>query len=139
MELVIMQKNRILIVDDQKRARDSLRALMSTWEQAGEIEEATNGLEAIGQAQIFNPNIIVMDVRMLKLDGIKAAQVIKQINPDVKIVILSMFPEYDQKSMQVCADAFISKGESPERLLAVVQLVAASITHNETSDLWIER
>ena len=50
-----MSKFRIMIVDDQKRARDSLRALLNTWEGTGEIQEAANGLEAIGLAQIFTP------------------------------------------------------------------------------------
>lgn len=123
-----MSKFRIMIVDDQKRARDSLRALLNTWEGTGEIQEATNGLEAIGLAQIFNPNIIIMDVRMIKLDGIQAAHVLKQRSPSVKIIFLSMYPDYDKDAMQTCADAFVSKGESPARFLNVVQMVALGMS-----------
>ena len=122
-----MRKFRILIADDQKRARDSLKALISTWERAGELKEAVNGLEAIGQSQIFDPDIILMDARMFKLDGIQAAHIIKQTKPNVKIIIVSMFPDYDLQASQISVDAFVSKGESPERLLAVIQLISAGI------------
>lgn len=126
-EVAPMTKIRLLIVDDQKRARDSLRALLSTWEGTGEIQEASNGLEAIGLAQIFNPDLVIMDVRMCKLDGIQATHYLKQFNPQLKIVILSMYQDYILDAMHSCADAFVSKGESPERLLNIVQLVAAGI------------
>lgn len=132
-EVSLMRKFRILIVDDQKRTRDSLKALFSTWEEAGEIQEATNGLEAIGQVQVFCPDIIVMDVRMCRLDGIQTTQFIKQNTPDVKIVILSIYQEYDVDAMRACADAFVSKGESPERLLNIVQMVAAGIETEQLS------
>ncbi len=122
-----MNKLRIMIVDDQKRARDSLRALLRTWDLAGEIQEATNGLEAIGLVDIFCPDIIVMDVRMVKMDGIQAAKIIKNKAPNVKIIILSLYPDYDQDAMRACADAFVSKGESPERLLTIIQLVSAGV------------
>lgn len=126
-EVASMTKFRLLIVDDQKRARDSLRALLSTWEGAGEIQEASNGLEAIGMAQIYNPDLVIMDVRMCKMDGIQATHYLKQQNPLVKIVILSMYQDYILDAIHSSADAFVSKGESPERLMNVVQLVAAGI------------
>lgn len=116
-----------MIVDDQKRARDSLRALLNTWEQTGEIQEATNGLEALGLVDIFNPDIIVMDVRMIKMDGIQAAKFIKKKAPCVKVIILSIYPDYDEDAMRACADAFVSKGESPERLLTIIQLLATGV------------
>lgn len=125
-----MQKYRLMIVDDQKRTRDSLTALLRTWEQAGEIQEAVNGLEAIGLAQVFQPDIILMDVRMCKMDGIQAARIIKQQAPQVKVIILSMYPDFDHEAMDANADAFVSKGESPERLLGIIQMLAVGIDIN---------
>lgn len=125
-----MQKYRLMIVDDQKRTRDSLTALLRTWEQAGEIQEAVNGLEAIGLAQVFQPDIILMDVRMCKMDGIQAARIIKQQAPQVKVIILSMYPDFDLEAMDANADAFVSKGESPERLLGIIQMLAVGIDIN---------
>ncbi len=126
-----LQKYRIMIVDDQKRTRNSLRDLLHSWEQAGEIQEGVNGLEAIGLAEVFQPEIILMDVRMCKMDAIQAARVIKQQAPQVKVIILSMYPDFDIEAMDANADAFVSKGESPERLLGIIQMLAAGIETGE--------
>lgn len=125
------RKMRVMIVDDQKRTRDSLAALLRTWEQSGEIREAENGLEAIGLAQIFRPDMILMDVRMVKLDGIQAARAIKQLIPRTKLIILSMYSDFDEDAMQANADAFVSKSESPERLLGIVQMLSNLILPDE--------
>jgi DNA-binding NarL/FixJ family response regulator len=124
-----------MIVDDLKRTRDSLAALLLTWEQVGEIREAANGLEAIGLAQVFQPDLVIMDVRMLKLDGIDATRIIKQNTPEVKVVVMSMYPEYDDKAMLANADAFISKGETPERLLAIIQLLLIGVGKDDKGEV----
>ncbi len=130
-----MRKLRLMIVDDLKRTRDSLAALLLTWEQVGEIREAANGLEAIGLAQVFQPDLVIMDVRMLKLDGIDATRIIKQNTPEVKVVVMSMYPEYDDKAMLANADAFISKGETPERLLAIIQLLLIGVGKDDKGEV----
>lgn len=130
-EVQTMRKLRVMIVDDQKRTRDSLAALLRTWEQTGEIREAANGLEAIGLAQVFQPDMILMDVRMLKMDGIQAARVIKQQMPQTKVIVLSVYSDLDGEAMQANADAFISKSESPERLLGIVQMLSIMIDPDE--------
>jgi len=131
----VMRKLRLMIVDDLKRTRDSLAALLLTWEQLGEIREAANGLEAIGLAQVFQPDLVIMDVRMLKLDGIDATRIIKQNTPEVKVVVMSMYPEYDDKAMLANADAFISKGETPERLLAIIQLLLIGVGKDDKGEV----
>ncbi len=131
----VMRKLRLMIVDDLKRTRDSLAALLLTWEQVGEIREAANGLEAIGLAQVFQPDLVIMDVRMLKLDGIDATRIIKQNTPEVKVVVMSMYPEYDDKAMLANADAFISKGETPERLLAIIQLLLIGVGKDDKGEV----
>ena len=131
----VIRKLRLMIVDDLKRTRDSLAALLLTWEQVGEIREAANGLEAIGLAQVFQPDLVIMDVRMLKLDGIDATRIIKQNTPEVKVVVMSMYPEYDDKAMLANADAFISKGETPERLLAIIQLLLIGVGKDDKGEV----
>ncbi len=126
-----MRKLRVMIVDDQKRTRDSLAALLRTWEQTGEIQEATNGLEAIGLVQVFQPDMILMDVRMVKLDGIQAARIIKQQSPRTKMIVLSMCPDFANEAMDANADAYVSKSESPERLLSIVQMLSILIDADE--------
>jgi DNA-binding NarL/FixJ family response regulator len=114
---------RILIVDDQPRARSSLKALLSTWPQAGEMHEASNGREAVQLVEELRPDVVLMDVRMPEIDGLKATVQIKALWPQVKVIVLSMYPEYRDEALTVGADAFVGKGEAPVRLLDLLSAV----------------
>ena len=114
---------RILIVDDQPRARKSLRALLSTWPRALEIHEAANGREAVQLVEELQPVVVLMDVRMPEVDGLKATLQIKAMWPQVKVIVLSMYLEYNDEALAVGADAFIGKGDAPEKLLDLLSAV----------------
>ena len=117
---------RILVVDDQPRTRQSLKALLATQFQRIEMHEARNGVEAIRCLEDWTPDVVLMDARMSEIDGVEATRRIKQQVPQIKVVILSLYPEYQADALAAGADAFISKGEPPERLLAVLATVAGS-------------
>jgi DNA-binding NarL/FixJ family response regulator len=117
---MIAEPIRILIVDDQPRARKSVKALLSTWQRAGEIYEAGNGREAVQRARECQPDVVLMDVRMPEVDGLKATVQIKALWPRIKVVVLSMHLEYRVEALAVGADAFVGKGEPADRLLAVL-------------------
>jgi DNA-binding NarL/FixJ family response regulator len=108
---------RILIADDQKRTRHSLKALLATSLPKPEIWEAGSGAEAMRLAEDVQPHLIVMDVRMPEIDGLVATRGIKSRWPEIKVLVLSMYPGYREKARAAGADLFVSKGESPERLL----------------------
>jgi DNA-binding NarL/FixJ family response regulator len=110
----------ILIVDDQPRARKSVRALLSTWQRVGEIYEAGNGQEAVQLARECQPDVVLMDVRMPEVDGLEATVQIKALWPQVKVIVLSMHLEYRDEALAAGADAFVGKGEPADRLLAVL-------------------
>ncbi len=119
-----MQKPiRVLIVDDQPRARKSLKALLSTWSWVGEIHEASNGREAVQLVRELQPDVVLMDVRMPEVDGLKATVQIKALWPRVKVIVLSMYTEYQDEALAAGADAFIGKGEAPDRLLDLLSAV----------------
>ena len=111
---------RILIVDDQPRARKSVKALLSTWQGVGEIHEAGNGREAVQLVRELQPDVVLMDVRMPEVDGLEATVKIKALWPQVKVVVLSMHLEYRDEALAAGADAFVGKGEPADRLLAVL-------------------
>jgi DNA-binding NarL/FixJ family response regulator len=113
----------VLIVDDQPRARKSVKALLSTWQRAGEIYEAGNGHEAVQLVRELQPDLVLMDVRMPEVDGLQATVQIKALWPQVKIVVLSMHLEYRDEALAAGADAFVGKGEPADRLLAVLSAV----------------
>ena len=107
----------VLIVDDQPRARRSLRALLATSPTAGAVREAATGLEAIQRVEEACPDLVVMDVRMPAMDGLEATRLIKARWPAVKIVVLSMYPEYQDEALAAGADAFVVKGDPQVQLL----------------------
>ena len=69
-----------------------------------------------------------MDVRMPGLDGINATQLIKHHAPRVKVIALSMYSDYAFDALAASADAFVSKGEPPEKLIEALAKVVAGLT-----------
>ena len=111
---------RLLLVDDQPRARQSLSAVLAIDFPQIKIFEASNGKEALLQAKTIDPDIVVMDVRMPECDGLEATRLIKAMDPGIKIILHSMYPEYQTAALLVGADAFITKGGPPEILVDTI-------------------
>jgi DNA-binding NarL/FixJ family response regulator len=108
---------KVLIVDDQLRARQSLKALLATWPLIGETHEAINGQEAIHRIEQAQPDLVLMDVRMPVMDGFQATRYIKRHWPQIKVIVLSMYGDCQVDALAAGADAFMSKGELPENVL----------------------
>jgi DNA-binding NarL/FixJ family response regulator len=108
---------RILIADDQRRTRQSLKALLSTSLPETEIWEAADGAEALRLAEDIHPELVVMDIRMPEVDGLAATRGIKSRWPEIKVLVLSLYAGRQEEARAAGADLFVSKGESPERLL----------------------
>lgn len=115
----------VLVVDDQPRARQGLRALLATMPGINGIDEAENGLEALRRVEERPPDLVLLDVRMPQLDGLDATRLIKKRLPEIKVIVLSMCGDLSRDAMAAGADAFVSKTESPERLLATLAGVTA--------------
>jgi DNA-binding NarL/FixJ family response regulator len=111
---------RIIIADDQKRTRQSLKALLSASLPETEIWEAANGAEALRLAEDIHPQLVMMDIRMPEIDGLAATRGIKSRWPEIKVLVLSMYQGQEQEARTAGADLFVSKGESPERLLCAL-------------------
>jgi DNA-binding NarL/FixJ family response regulator len=111
---------RILIADDQKRTRQSLRALLSTSLPETEVWEAANGAEALRLVEDIRPDLVLMDIRMPEVDGLDATRGIKSRWPQIKVLVLSMYQDRQEEARAAGADLFVSKGESPERLLGAL-------------------
>jgi len=112
---------RVLVVDDQPRARQSLKALLGTWPIIKTIREAINGQEALALVEESPPDLVLMDIRMPKMDGLEATRRIKAKWPQVKIIVLSVYTEHTAEALAAGADAFVCKCEPPESLLKALE------------------
>jgi DNA-binding NarL/FixJ family response regulator len=108
---------KILIADDQKHARSGLRALIGATLPGAEIREAADGLEAERMCQEIRPDLVLMDVRMPREDGLAATRWIKSRLPGVRVLVLSIQPGNRDAALEAGADAFACKCEAPETLL----------------------
>ena len=85
---------RVLIVDDHELFRDGIRGLLQA-EGIEVVGEASDGLEALEQVRSLQPDIILLDIKMPRCDGLEATRLIKAEMPDAKIVILTAVEEDD--------------------------------------------
>ena len=90
-----MNKIGILIADDHSLMRVGLNALFSHQDDMEVVGEACDGLEAVKLAEGLNPDIVVMDLKMPKLDGAEATRRILDVTPDAKVVILTSYGSSD--------------------------------------------
>ena len=118
-----MRLARVMIVDDDALFRDALSSLLA----AADIEVvglADNGLQVVERASAARPHLILMDVRMPKMSGIEAAQIVKASQPGIKIVMLSAVDDGRtlSRAIRFGADGFISKDTAGEELVNEVRI-----------------
>jgi len=118
---------RVLVADDQSLVRAGFRMLFSAEEDIEVVAEAGNGLEAIEKAARFDPDVVLMDIRMPELDGLAATRQILAADEEARILILTTFDldEYVYEALRAGASGFVLKDEPPEALLAAIRTIAA--------------
>lgn len=114
------QRIRIVIADDHQRSRGGLRALIASRLELEVVGIAGNGKEAIALADQLRPDIVVMDVEMPEMDGLQATRFIKAHWLHIRVVALSIASSHHEAANEAGADAFVAKGDAPDRLLAVM-------------------
>ncbi len=121
-----MASIRILIVDDHTVIRDGLSAMLGHEDDMMVVGEASNGLEAVDQADRLKPDVILMDLRMPELDGVGAMKRIAENDPDAKVLVLTTFDtdEYIFHALEAGAKGFLLKDASHQELFAAVRAVS---------------
>lgn len=110
---------KLLIVDDEEIERRAIEYIVNkNNDKISQINQAANGQEAVANASLYEPDIIIMDINMPGLNGIKATSVIKKFLPDVHVIFLTAFDEfnYAKEAIKLGADDFVVKPASPETL-----------------------
>ena len=118
---------RVLVADDQSMVRAGFRMLLADEQDIEVVAEAENGREAVEKTARFNPDVILMDIRMPELDGLEATRRILAEDNGARILILTTFDldEYVYEALSAGASGFVLKDDSPEQLLAAIRTVAA--------------
>jgi YesN/AraC family two-component response regulator len=114
---------RILIVDDSTHVRKALSAYLSTLSWLKVIYEASDGEQALELIENQSPDMVLMDVKMPAINGLDATRIIKRRWPGIKIIILTLYPDYQAQAQQAGADAFLVKGCSMEEIYSTICLL----------------
>jgi len=116
--------SRVLIADDRVRTRRALSAVLCMQPSIQVVGEAADGEETVAQAGRLQPDVVIIDVCMPRLDGIAATSRIKARWPWIRVVVHSMALDYGQSALAAGADAFVPKGAPLQDLF--VALVPSS-------------
>ncbi len=116
---------KILLVDDQKTVRESLRSWLEPIEDFEIVGTASDGHSAIEQVEILKPDIVLIDMEMPVLDGVETTAIICQKFIGVKVIILSMHDdnEYVARSLQAGATGYLLKNTPKEELIEAITFV----------------
>jgi NarL family two-component system response regulator YdfI len=117
---------RILIADDHRIVRDGLRLILESQEEFALAGEAADGVEAVAMAASLLPDVILMDLRMPRMDGIAAIEEIRKRDPRAGIVILTTYNEDDLmiRGLRAGAKGFLLKDTDRETLFRVIRAAA---------------
>lgn len=118
-----MSPKRLLIVDDVPQVRSELCTLLSLVDDIEIVGEAANGLEAVAQVAILQPDVVLMDLEMPLMNGYEAAGKIKLQFPTCRVIVLTVndYAEAIERAYQCGADAFIIKGSPLMNLVQEIQ------------------
>jgi DNA-binding NarL/FixJ family response regulator len=122
-----MLKRRVLLVEDHPMFRKGLRRMLEESGRFTVVDEAQNGHEAIHKADIHHPDIIVIDVQLPGVTGLKVARVLRKQNPAPKIVFLSMHVDDERlfEAIRAGGVAYLTKDTDAETLIDSLRRVSA--------------
>ena len=118
---------RVLIADDQAVVRSGLRRILDVDPGLEVVAEAIDGPDAVDAAHRHTPNVVLMDIRMPRLDGISATKrILTEVEDPPRVLILTTFglDEYVYEALRAGASGFLLKDASPEDIIAAVHAVA---------------
>lgn len=106
-----MNKQRVLLAEDQTILRESLKVLIASEPDLEVVGEAGDGEQAVRLAQSLQPDIVVMDLSMPRLDGVQATLAIRQACPQVKVLILTVHEtkSHIRRALQAGASGYVVK------------------------------
>lgn len=118
-------KIRILLADDHQVLRSGLRALLNLEPDLEVVAEASDGKAAVRLAETHRPDVIVMDISMPEMDGLKAAEEINQLGLPCKIVMLTVHADEDYlfQTLKAGASGYVHKSSADRELIDAIRTV----------------
>jgi DNA-binding NarL/FixJ family response regulator len=118
---------RVLVADDHHLARSGLRAMLDVHDDLDVVGEAEDGLAAIAAVDDLSPDVVVMDIRMPRLDGIEATRRLRARPDAPQVLVLTTFDldDYVYEALRAGAGGFLLKDAPPSQLAEAVRTVAA--------------
>ncbi len=115
----------MLIADDQELIRQSLQIVLNTREGIAVTDTVADGQEVIRSIRREMPDVILMDIRMPKMDGVQCTKIIKENYPQIKIIILTTFDddEFVYNALKFGASGYLLKGVSMDELADAIHTV----------------
>jgi DNA-binding NarL/FixJ family response regulator len=123
-------KIRVLVADDNELFRAGLISLLSECQSINVVGQARDGYQAIEKTHILRPDVILMDIRMPRMDGVVATERIKAEHPDIHIAMLTVSEEDEAlfSAIRSGARSYLAKSISLEHLESAIQTIAAGGT-----------
>ncbi len=121
---------RVALIDDQTLVRKGIRGLLELSDEVDVVAEAEDGDAAVNLATEHSPDVILMDMRMPRMNGADATQQLRESGIDIPVIILTTFDDHDQvlAGIRAGAKGYLLKDVSLENLLGAIRSVAAGET-----------
>jgi two-component system response regulator AlgR len=118
---------RILLADDERRVRSALRVILNNHLDLNVVGEAEDVDQALTLATAHHPDLVLLDWELAGGGGAAALAGLRAVQPNLAVIALSGRPESQAAAQAAAVDAFVSKGDPPERLLAALTSVATPV------------
>jgi DNA-binding NarL/FixJ family response regulator len=118
-----MEKVRILLVEDHHIVRQGIKQLLKLHENYDVVDEAGDGVSAIEKTKKLLPDVVVLDISISKINGIETAKQIRAIDPDIKIIVLTMYEakELITRMLDIGVSAYLNKESTDTDLVAAIE------------------
>jgi DNA-binding NarL/FixJ family response regulator len=116
---------RVLLADDQSKVRSALRLLLRQEPELSVVGEAVEVESLLAQTETARPDLVLLDWELPGLSTVDLLPALRALCPRLQVIVLSGRPEARRAALAAGADAFVSKGDPPERLLKTLRAVGA--------------